>query len=373
MRVALIIAVLGLAAGIPLRAVSNVSGTTPNRAAVAAYGLGQAYERLFQDIDLSPGTCGIVLERARCNADLQLFHAVRPEDPTDIRVARWFESGDIALRVENWNDMYVRETAWTDDPATAWWYTAGIASLAASLPQGSAAGAYVGSIADVLAKHVSAAPDDSPKWIPSGATPFARLAAVQTSLQTVFPVEPYPQPSFGKGAVSDVQLGIYADTILQLVDNPAALSRPESRAFVAIVLARLQELHVKFSDGISSAPLERAISLPIPTDPEAINRIWRQPLSHTLNTKWPDGPRKAFLLGSMISQVAYNAAVLKAVPADTEFRGAIASLPPWRGASKKALADIAALQAIPYVAKGGKWNAINAAATRAVLDIVADH
>ncbi len=372
MRVALMMAVLGLVAAIPLRAVSNVSGTKPSTAAVAAYGLGQAYQRLFQDVDLSPGTCGIVLERARCNADLQLLHEVRPDDPTDIRVAKWFASGDMALRVDNWNGMYVPETAWTDDPVFAWWYTAGIASVAASLPQGNATAEYVGSIADVLAKHVSAAPDDSAKWIPSGATPFARLAAVQASLERVFPVEPYPQPTFGKGPVSYVQLGIYADTVLQLVDNPTALSRPESRAFAAIVFARLQTLHAKFSDGISSAPLERALNSAIPTDPEAINRIWRQPLSHTLNTKWPDGPRKAFLLGFMISQVAYNAAVLKAVPADTEFRGAIASLPPWRGASKKALAEIAALQAIPYVVKGGKWNAINAAATRAVLDIVAE-
>ncbi len=371
-RFVLIATIVGLVAEIAPVAVSNAAATKPTTAALTAYEQGQAYERLFQDAYLVPGTCGIVLERARCNADLRRLREIRVGDSTDTRMEKWFESGDIGLRVENWNDMYVPETAWTDDPVFAWWYTAGIASVAASIPQGNGTDKYVGSIADVLAKHVSAAPDDSTKWIPRGETPFARLAVVQASLEEIFPVEPYPLPSFGQGPISDVQLGIYISTLQELADNPFALSRPESRAFAAVVLARLQELHVKFVDGLSSTPLLNAVRQAIPTDREAIDAVWRRPLSQALNMKWPEGPRKAYLIGVLIAQVAYNAAVLKDANSDTEFRGVIATLPAWAGASEKTRANIATLQNIPFAAKGGKWEDINAAATAAVLDIVAE-
>ena len=77
-----------------------------------------------------------------------------------------------------------------------------------------------------------------------------------------------------------------------------------------------------------------------------------------------------FLMGALITQVAYNAAALKDPSADSEFRGALATISPWDGASARMRADIAALKRIPYTSKGGTWEDINAAATAAVLDIV---
>jgi len=357
-------------AAIPVQSSADV--VKPTTAAVTAYQQGQAYERLFQDINLAPGTCAIILERERCNVDLQLLSGMRGEDPTDDLAKKWFATGDISMRVEKWNDMYVSDKVWTDDPVFAWWYTAGIAEIAASLPQGKGIDEYVGSIADVLAKHTAAAPDESAAWSPTGGTPYTRLAWVQGSLEQIFPVETYPVPTFGDGPAFYAQLGVYVSTIQELVDNPFALSRPESRAFAAVVLARLQDVHTKFADGLTAAPLQNAVNQPIIADSEWINTTWRQPLSQQINKKWPDQSRHAFLLGNLIAQVAYNAAVLKDSNSDADFRGAIATLPTWAGMSAKTHADIASLQNIPYAAKGGKWEDINAAATAAVLDIVSE-
>ncbi len=341
----------------------------PTTAAVTSYQRGEAYERLFQDIDLGPGTCGIVLERAQCASDLQLISSMRGQDPTDAQAQKWFASGDISLRVENWNGMYVPDKAWSDDPVFAWWYTAGVVSIAASLPKGGSLDEYLGHYAGELTKHASAAPDTSSKWVPNGNT-AAGLASVQSSLQQVFPVAPYPEPSFADGAAAYAQLGVYVGTLQQLVDNPATLSRPASRAFAGAVLARLQDLHAKFADGLSVAPLQTAVDQPIILDQNWINTTWRQPLVPSINMKWPEGPRKTFLIGNLMAQVAYNAAVLKDASADAQFRGAVVTLPTWDGISSKTRADIAALQSVPYQSKGGKWDDINSAATAVTLDIV---
>jgi hypothetical protein len=350
--------------------VSTAAAVKPTTAATTAYGQGQAYERLFQDIDLSPGTCAIVLERAQCISDLQLISSMRAQDPTDAQAQKWFSTGDIAMRVENWNGMYVPDKAWTEDPVFAWWYTAGIVSIAASLPRAGPLDEYLGHYADELRNHPSAAPDDSAKWVPSGGSPAVSLAPVQGSLQELFPVAPYPEPSFADGAAAYAQLGVYISTLQQLVDNPAALSRPASRAFAAAVFARLQDLHTQFADGLTAAPLQSAVSQPIDLDQQWINTTWRQPLAQVINVKWPDAPRNAFLVGALVAQVAYNAAFLKDANADAGFRGAFASSHAWTGLSAKTRADVVALQSIPYVAKGGKWEEINAAATTATLDIV---
>lgn len=341
----------------------------PTSTAVAAFGQGQAYERLFQDINLSPGTCAIALERPRCQADLQLVSQLRAQDPTDLSAAKWFASGDIRLRVQNWNGIYVPDATWIDDPIFAWWYTAGVASVAASLPQVEGVDNYLGSIADVMAKHASAAPDSSSKWVPRGSTAYARILPLQVALQEVFPIEPYPTPMFGEEPGSYARLGIYVSTLQELVDNPSALSRPESRAFAAAVIARLQELHVTFADGLTAASLQAAVSQPISMDRKWLDTTWRKPLSQSLNTKWPEKARQEFAMGMLIAQVAYNAAVYKDVNADATFRGVIATLPAWTGMSAKVRIDIGALQNIPYATKGGKWEDINAAATAAVLDI----
>jgi hypothetical protein len=231
---------------------------------------------------------------------------------------------------------------------------------------------YLGHYAGELQKHASAAPDHSTTWVPSDGSPVTSLVPVQSGLLEIFPVAPYPEASFANGTSAYAQLGVYVCTLQELVDNPASLSRPGSRAFASAIFARLEALHSKFGDGLTVAPMQTAINQPFMLDQQWIDTTWRQPLSNVITTKWPDGPRKAFILGSMIAQLAYNAAVLKDADADTEFRGVLSSLPRWVGMSQKTVADITALQKVPYIAKGGKWEDINAAATAATRDIVAE-
>jgi hypothetical protein len=232
---------------------------------------------------------------------------------------------------------------------------------------------YLRHYADELAKHASAAPDNSSTWVPTGTSPMASLTAVQSSLQQIFPVAPYPDPSFAGGAAGFAQLGVYLSTLQQLVDNPPTLSQPASRAFAAAVLARLQSLHTEFSDGLTVAQLQSAVNQPIVLDEKWINKTWRQPLSQSIvNAKWPQQPRMALLTGLLLCQVAYNAAVLKDAKSDAEFRGAIATLASTEDLNAKTRADIVAMQRIPHASKGGQWEDINSAATRAVLDVVGE-
>jgi hypothetical protein len=341
----------------------------PTQAATNAYRQGQAYERLFQDISVMPGICGIVLEREQCNADLATNLALRPAAATDAGVQKWFATGDMALQVNNWNGSYIPESTWQRDPAFAWWYNAGIVSIAASMPQGAGSDTYLGSYANVLDEHASLAPGGADAWLFPGATPYARTAVLQGKLEAVFPVETYPAAQFGSGDLAYAQLGVYVSTLAQLLDNVIALSRPESRAFAKATLARLQQAHQQFDDGLSATASQALVDQPIVADPAWVDAHWRQPLLPPLNTKWPKPQRQAFLIGMAVAQLAYNAAVLKFPKSDSEFRGAAERMPPWSGISAKTRSDISALFAIPSVAKGGKWEDINAAATTATLDI----
>jgi hypothetical protein len=349
---------------------SAVPAIVPTTAAISAYGVGQSYVRLFQD-SVMPGTCGIVLERARCNAD---FHAVqqwRGNDPTDASFAKWLEDGDISSHPKDWNGSYIPEKGWAEDPTFAWWYTAGAVSVAIDQPRDEATSEYLAHYVDELARHVGAIPEGLQGVIPSSGTPFERALPLQHALDAAIPPTPYPAPSFATGLTGTAQLGAYVSTLQELVDNPLALSRPESRAFAAVVLAELERRHRQLSDGLSVAGVQAAVNAEIPSDPERLDALWRQPLSaQIVNMKWPDGPRNALLLGAAVAQVAYNAAVLKDSSADSSFRSVLARLPPWPGTTERVRSDIAALRHVPYAARGGSWEDINKAAARATLDLI---
>jgi hypothetical protein len=341
----------------------------PTRANATAYQQGQANVRLWQDVKLTAGACGIVLLRARCLEDLRAQIAAQGPDPSDNAIAKWFTTGDDALRVTSWQNSFIPDKTWTENPTFAWWYTAGIASIAASFPQDDSAAQYAGLISDVFAGEVAVSPGGSNAWIPVGDTPYTRLASIQTKLEQIFTVEPYPQSQSASGLNGYAQLGVYFGTLEQLVDNPYALSRPESRAFAKVVLMRLQQAHTDFSDGLSAQPLLAAIDLPFLADPAWLDKTLRRPLSNQLNTKWPKEQRFAFVAASLIAQVAYNAAVLKDSTQDATFRKAISVTGAWPSASAKLRTDVSTLVKIPSTAHGGTWAAINAAASAATLDI----
>lgn len=336
--------------------------TTTN---LQAYLQGQAYERLFQD-HLMPGTCGIVLERARCSSDLQTVQSFRGADPTDQFMQQWIATGDIALWKDDWNGMHVPDDSWSKDPAFAWWYTAGIGSIAARLPENSTTSEYAASIASVLAKHNDSAPAEVAASHQIKSNGFPSLKALQSLLAQTVPVTPFPAPVFGSGNPADARLGVYLSTLQELIDNPFALSRPESRAFALIVLNRLKQRQADYGQTISLSRIEYYLTGDIPLDRQIIDREIRIPLGNAgPDMHWPDGPRKAYELGYFTAQVAYNAAVLKDPAADKQFRGWIAALPMFDSMPPDAIAAVKKLVALPP----GDWPDINNAATTATLAI----
>jgi hypothetical protein len=343
---------------------------SPSPSALTSYSQGQAYERLFQD-HLMPSTCGIVLERPRCNGDFRTVQALRGADTNDSAMEAWLATGDLSRSVKGWNGMYVPDQTWANDAEFAWWFTAGQVSIAASLPEGPETTDYLAHLPDVFEAHAASTPAGFHGMVLSTGSPFARLQPLQTALLKAVPVEAYPDASLADGTKGDVQLGIYLATLEELIDNPLALSRPESRAFGLIVARRLQTINDAYRSGSSFSSVVAALSGDIPSDPAQINALLRQPLSNAMSTTWPLARRQAFAYGTLVAQVAYNAAVLRDPQVDATFRRVIAALPPYAGMSSRVAADVAALRTIPYASKGGDWAAINAAASRAVTDMVA--
>ncbi len=355
-----------LAALAPLAA---ASATMPTTEAADAYGVGQSYVRLFQD-SVMPGTCGIVLERTRCRADLQIVRKWRGNDSTDASFAQWLADGDSSLHTSDWNGYYIAERAWIEEPTFAWWYTGGIVSIAIDQPKIQGTADYLSHYLGELVHHPNTTPLGFQDLILRSGTPFEQAQPLARALDAAIPVAPYPAPSFGAGLTAAAQLGAYLATLMELVDNPLALSRPESRAFATLVLTELGRRHRELSDGLSVAELQNAVTEDIPSDPEQLNAQWREPLTtQEINTKWPEPVRYALLLGQLVAQVAYNAAVLKDAKADASFRGAIAQLPRWPAMTERTRSDIAALQSVPYASNGGSWKEINQLATRATLDL----
>lgn len=363
-------AIAALAVGV-VAAASRASAAEPATPATQAYAGGQAYERLFQD-HVEPAICAIVLERPRCNDDFAMVAALRGADATDDAMRAWLATGDAASAPKDWNGLFVSDQAWRDQPETSWWYMAGMVSIAASLPQSSATVAYLRHVGDVLAAHDAVGPLSFRGLVSPGGSPFDRLKPLQTALWAQVPVTPYPLPAFRAESKADAQLGVYVSTFEELVDNPYGLSRPESRAFGLLMLTRLQRVNDEYGVKVSFAPVRAALADPIPDDPRLLDRLFRQSLIHAVSPKWPEDRRNAYLLGALMAQVAYNAAVLHDAQADADFRGQFAAIPPYPGISTTVHADVVALLSLPNMYKGGTWPEINAAASKAALDIASD-
>jgi hypothetical protein len=362
---------VALALALAATPASAIAAPSLTSADATAYGTGQSYVRLFQD-SLMPAICGIVLERARCLDDFHTVQGWRGSDRSDAAWSVWLAAGDLSLHPTQWNGASITDQTWAQNPAFAWWYTAGAVSIAAAQPQVSMTGDYLAHYLDDLAGHATSAPPGFAGLIPSNGTPFERAGPLMQALNTAASPAPYPAVAFEPGTSGTIKLGIYVGTLLQLIDNPLALSRPDSRAFTGLVLSELQRRHAQYADGLSVVALQKAVDADIPADPQRLDAAWRQPLvAGALNLKWPAAARNAFLLGGAVAQVAYNAAVLKDPNSDSTFRNAIRQLGAMPALSPAIRTELSVLGALPSPNSGGSWANINAAATRATLDLVA--
>jgi hypothetical protein len=361
---------LAVLALLPLAAAAE-GPATPAAGALRAYAGGQSYERLFQDT-VMPATCAIVLERARCMDDLHVVESIAGPREEYATIEKWFATGDVALRLQNWDGSYVPESTWKSDPAYAWWYTAGIVSIAASLPQNDATTPYVAHYLGDLTAHAASAPEGYGTAIASSGTAFERLKPLQSMLNSAVPVTAYPVMRTGDSAGSDARLGLYYATVEELADSPLALSRPESRAFAIATLNDVGKVHQATGDGVSVEKLVTAFGSEIPSDPAAYHTVFARLATLGPRPSWPARRREAFFIGAVAAQVAYNAAATKDAQSDDAFRGALAKFAAYPGMSDAVHNDVLVLLHVPSVSKGGKWEDVNAAATQATLAIAAE-
>lgn len=348
--------------------VQAASASAPSPNDLSAFSVGQSYERSFQDY-LQPGTCGIVLERERCRDDFASVHQLAGLRKMDEQVQKWLVDGDLDHRPRDWDSVVIPDAAWQQKPLSSWWYTAGILSIAAQMPRNEGTSNYVASIVESLAKHDSAAPQQFRGLIDSSGSPFDQVNRLVGALDAAIPPAPFPSSSIEEdGDTNYAQLGVLTSTVEELVDNPLALSRPESRLFALAVVDRLEAADRKLGGSFSFDDIRQHLRGDIPSDSREIDVELRQPLVAWAGVfKQAPAQRDAFFLGDMTAQAAYNAAILKDKNADTSYlRGVISQTKPYAGMSTAAKMAVAKMQNVPF----GAWTDINITANAATLAIM---
>ena len=243
---------------------------------LSAFALGQSYVRTFQDY-LMPGACGIVLERERCRSDFAAIQQFAGPRKMDAQVKEWLVDGDLDHKLRSWDGLMIPEATWQQKPSFAWWYTAGTLSIAAVMPQDAGTSEYVSSIVELLTKHADAAPAQFRGLIDSGGSPFDRSKPLLDALDVAIPPSPFPTVSIGVGDEGIAQLGVLNSTFAELIDNPLALSRPESRRFGLALIDQLEAADRSLGGTYSFDAIRQSLRGDIPVDAREVDITLRQP------------------------------------------------------------------------------------------------
>lgn len=334
---------------------------------LSALQVGQSYVRAFQDY-LMPGTCGIVLERQRCRDDFAALQQVAGPRKMDKRVSQWLVDGDLDNRPRDWDGFMIADITWRQNPDYAWWYTVGELLIAAKMPKIAPTADFVSSIVAELAAHPDAAPLRFRDLIGSGDSPFDRIKGLLEALNAAVPASAFPTVSIAAGDRGYAQLGVLCQTLQEMIDNPLTLSRPEARLFALRVIDQIEMVDGRLDVSYSFDDIRQRLRGDIPMDRREVDVGLRQPLTAwavQFIQKLPAAQRDSFLLGSMTTQTAYNAAILKDKNSDAESRGFISHLKPYVGMSVAATTALGKMQSIQL----GAWVDVNAAASAATLSI----
>ncbi len=353
-----------LCVGLWVLSISTAAAATAD--AATAFAAGAANVRLLEDA-LQPGICSVVLERQRCRDDRQTLRSYSGDPNLYSEFDNWLVTGDATDFPRQFNGMGVMEQAWRQAPAAAFWYVAGALVEAAPLPRASAFQDFSDSMVTTLRNHQTDVPDEFRALLTGAQTD--PLTTLVPAVEQSFPVTEFPQIRLSQGSIGAAQLGAYFSSLMELIDVPIGMSRPESRLFGADVLHRVDALHAQYSDGKNSAALEATLAAAIPADAHWIDAHLRQPLSEDgPTTKWPAAVRSTFLLGELVAQLAFNAAAIKDAHADESFRGAIPELLNSADVSRQIRHEASLLASIPQ----GDLQDVSSAATRLTLEIIAE-
>ncbi|HLJ83043.1 MAG TPA: hypothetical protein VKT51_02555 [Candidatus Eremiobacteraceae bacterium] len=343
-----------------------LADASPSAADRTAYAQGQSYGRTFQDY-LQPGICGIVLERQRCRDDFAAVQQVAGPRDMDAQVASWLQNGDLDKKITSWDGVMIPDVEWQKNPSFGWWWTAGVLSEAVGLPRTTGVESYVSTIVDLLAKHADASPTQFKGLIGSSGSSADRAKPLIDALNVAVPPTEFPSLTIGDGDAGDAQLGVLDNTILELIDSPFGLSRPESRLFALDFVNHVEAIDRKLGGSTSFDDMRRCLRGDIPTDHDLLITRLQKPLTEWVSQlKQSPLQRDAYLFGGAVAQSAYNAAVLKDIDSDRDFRGFISQTKPYDGMLPSAIAAVAKMQNVGF----GDWPNVNATASAATLAIM---
>lgn len=257
---------------------ATASDSAPSTDDLRAYSLGQSYERSFEDY-LQPGTCGIVLERQQCRDDFAAVKAFAGATKMDDEVTAWLKDGDLKNRITDWDGAMIPDEEWKRDPGFSWWYVAGVLSVAQQMPNTTGVDELVSSIVALLTKHSAASPPEFANLIDTSGSPSARVKPLIKALDVAVPPVTFPSVTLANGDPGCAQLGVYSSTLQELIDNPMALSRPESRLFALAVVDKLEAFDRKLGGSFSFDGIRTHLRGEISGDHDQIDTAFRQPLT----------------------------------------------------------------------------------------------
>jgi len=329
------------------------AATNPTDQDRAAFLKGVQFQRVI-DIFQNPRSCGIVLLRERCIADLHVVAGKAAETPEFQKEYGFAISGDISTyppQLGEANSLGPSEKLpWDSAPVASWLQAAGSAYVlslgesdiihqmfamdyaGAVVFHAKNAGQYVDLIPLTLQKEAAEKGTKPPQAPAAGkmamtSSPIAleQVPLVQqiivSNLGPVFPVEAQPRLATTPGLVGDARLGIYQATFNELGESPQVLLEPQTRAF-ALELIRLEISQGASADGWTANSLEQAVSTARSSDDVG---AFFQAIQEKLNASYlqtlPMPRRLVNVHGMLIAQGAYNAAVLH----DSNFDGLVRS------------------------------------------------
>lgn len=299
---------------------------------------GMAQGRLIAEW-AEPGVCAIVLERGTCRDDVAAASAfggsaAHPE------YNAWLANGDPAKRPAKPPVFIPPDARWKSEPAGMWAYFSGINFIVQRYPDNATNTRIKSTVAALLRLHAGARPASANSPTPSLLVTLPRLT----------------------GPLGAARAGVNEATIEELLDNPLALTWPQSCAFVSAAIEGFQSSYAPAAhDEAQSLAATMCRQSTLDRSTLAALRPELGRLAASISSQ-PDDTRQAYVMGDLAAQTAYNALVLHDRTVDAQIHAAIQAQSVSPGLPPQILAALDAIAATP----AGDWPALNAAATNAV-------
>lgn len=154
--------------------------------------------------------------------------------------------------------------------------------------------------------------------------PIVFLTAIAPSLAGPAPAFDLPEIRYQDGLLGDAQLGASMAMVSELIDVSDGLKPAASQTFIDQTFAELAKMAPELSP--ASIDAERAALRTADHQAPDMSRQFTA-FSGPILSSWTENRKLAFFVGSLSSQVAFNALVLHDPKAGNDFRRVLAGLP----------------------------------------------